>query len=81
MKYNGNFIALACRKQTYIALSSCDAENVAVAQACRALMWIIKELSRNFIDEQIETSTIHENIRTLYKRQLIITSEAKQSTK
>jgi len=43
-KYCGSTISWACRKQSCVALSSAEAEYIALSDACQEVLWLIKLL-------------------------------------
>lgn len=65
-KYNGGAIAWACRKQSCIALSTTEAEYVALAEASQEAIWI-RRLLDDFGEEQRLATTMYEDNQSCLK--------------
>lgn len=59
-KFNGDTISWACRKQSCVALSSTEAEYVALAEACQEAIWL-QNLLKDFNEEQVQPTVIFED--------------------
>lgn len=64
--YNGGIISWMCRKQSCVALSSTEAEFVALSEACQEAIWIRKVLS-DFNQADDSPTLIHEDNQSCLK--------------
>lgn len=65
-KFNGGTISWACRKQSCVALSSTEAEYVALAEACQEAVWL-QNLLKDFNEEQVQPTVIFEDNQSCIK--------------
>lgn len=65
-KFNGGTVSWACRKQSCVALSSTEAEYIALAEACQEAVWL-RNLLKDFGEEQIQPTVIFEDNQSCIK--------------
>lgn len=65
-KFNDGCISWACRKQPCVALSSTEAEYVALCEACQEAVWL-RNLLQDFDEKQFSPTTIHEDNQSCIK--------------
>lgn len=69
-KFNGGTISWACRKQSCVALSSAEAEYIALAEICQEVVWL-RSLLEDFNEKQMQPTIIYEDnqsyIKLVYK--------------
>jgi len=59
-KFNGGTISWVCRKQSCVALSSTEAEYIALAEACQEAVWL-RNLLEDFNEKQEQPTIIFED--------------------
>lgn len=64
--FNGATISWACKKQTCVALSSTEAEYVALAEACQEAVWL-RNILEDFGEKQEQPTTIFEDNQSCIK--------------
>lgn len=64
--FTGAAISWGCRKQSCVALSSTEAEYIALAEACQEVLWI-RRLIQDFTGKQQPTTKIYEDNQSCIK--------------
>lgn len=62
---NGAAVCWSSRKQTLVALSTCESEFIALSEACRAAAWMRRLL--NDLKQSVSSVTIHEDNQSCLK--------------
>lgn len=60
-KFNGGTISWACRKQTCVSLSSCEAEYIALCEASQEMIWLRKLLNEMHATQHEPTILFEDN--------------------
>lgn len=65
-KFNGGTISWACRKQSCVALSSTEAEYIALAETCQEVVWL-RNLLEDFNEKQMRPTVVYEDNQSCIK--------------